>query len=91
MLASIEAGEAELDTCASLLEAMISRWPQLRGSSPEALRETFLQREGCLVRGPDGWRVEVERKILDVLMEDLPWSFSMIFHPWMPELISVTW
>jgi hypothetical protein len=91
LLASIEPDEKELETCDSLLEAMISTWPLMRGSSPAALRETFLQRDGVLIRGPEGWRVEVDRRTLDVLMEDLPWSFSMILHPWMDGLISVTW
>jgi hypothetical protein len=63
----------------------------LHGSSVAALRETFLQREGCIVRIEGGWRVDVERKVLDVLIDGLPWSFSMILHPWMREPISVVW
>jgi hypothetical protein len=43
------------------------------------------------VRVEEGWRLEVERKTLDVLMDDLPWSFSMILHPWMAEPITVAW
>jgi hypothetical protein len=89
--AAIEPTAEEKATCRSLLEAMLANWPMLKDSSVEALQETFLQREGCIVRTDAGWRVDVERKVLDVLIDSIPWSFSMILHPWMKEPISVEW
>ncbi len=89
--ASIEPTDEELATCDSLLKAILANWPMLRDSSVAALRETFLQREGCIVRIEAGWRVDVERKVLDVLVDSIPWGFSMIFHPWMDEPVSVAW
>lgn len=88
---SIDPTELERATCASLLEAMIASWPMLQGSSVEALQETFLQREGRLTRIEVGWKLEVERKTLDVLLDGLPWSYSMILAPWMNEPVSVSW
>ena len=91
VLASVEPAEADLETCDSLLEAIVAQWPVMAGSSTAALQEHFLQREGALVRTDDGWRLDVERKTIDVLRDEIPWGFSMILHPWMPELIKVEW
>ena len=89
--ASIEPTQAERDICRSLLDAIVAAWPMLKGSSVEALQETFLQREGRIVRIEAGWRVDVERKVLDVMVDSVPWGFSMILHPWMEEPVSVEW
>jgi hypothetical protein len=91
VLAAIEPTAVEMETCQSLLEAMLASWPLMNGSSVAALRETFLAREGVAVRQDEGWRVQVERRTLDVLMERLPWSFSIILHPWMTGPITVEW
>ena len=73
------------------LNAMLANWPPLRSSSVEALRETFLQRDGRLTRNDSGWKLEVEHKVIDILIDQLPWGFSTILHPWMPESIAVQW
>jgi hypothetical protein len=90
-LAAIEPSEEEMATCRSLLDAIVAGWPMLKGSSVAALQETFLRRGGRIERIEAGWRVDVERKVLDVLVDNVPWSFSMILHPWMREPISVAW
>jgi hypothetical protein len=86
-----EMTDEEREICDSLLRAIIANWPMLSGSSVAALRETFLQREGRLTRTDQGWKLDVERKVLDVLLESVPWSYSMILHPWMPAPMSVAW
>ncbi|HEY7809681.1 MAG TPA: contractile injection system tape measure protein [Allosphingosinicella sp.] len=91
VLASIEASANDLTICDSLLEAIVAHWPVMAGSSTAALQELFVQREGALVRTEEGWRVDVERKTVDVLRDAIPWGFSMILHPWMPELLKVDW
>ncbi len=55
------------------------------------LRQTFLQREGKLERGADAWKLRVQRKTVDVLVDQVPWSLSVVFHPWMREPVHVTW
>jgi hypothetical protein len=89
--ASVEVEESERATCDSLLASMIQNWPMMRGSSVAALRETFFVREGALTRIDGGWRLDVERRVLDVLLDELPWSFSMVLHPWMAEPLNVSW
>ena len=82
---------SERSTCDSLLAALIDNWPMLKGSSVAALQETFLQRDGRISRTDSGWKLEVERKVLDVLVDAVPWSFAMILHSWMREPLTVTW
>jgi hypothetical protein len=87
----IEPTPPELEVCHALLTSMIANWPILRSTSVEGLQETFLQREGRLQQTPDGWRLVVQRKTLDVLLDRIPWSISTIIHPWMAAPIFVTW
>lgn len=87
----IAASQADLEICNTLLTAVIANWPIVRNTSIDGLRETFICREGRLDRAGDGWRLTVQRKALDVLVDQVPWTFSLVFHRWMPDPISVTW
>ncbi|HST35238.1 MAG TPA: contractile injection system tape measure protein [Allosphingosinicella sp.] len=90
-VAAIKPDEAELAACRALQSAVLVGWTAMGDNSFVALRETFLERYGEIIETPSGWRVRVERKTVDVLLDQLPWSFSMIHHPWMDKPISVEW
>jgi hypothetical protein len=90
--ANIEPTEAEIKLCEALLQAMLANWPPLAdGTSIAGLRETFLQREGRLRRIETGWELSVERKTLDVLLDQTNWGFRTVMNPWMPEVLHVDW
>ena len=74
-----------------LLQAVIDHWGALGSTSPDGLREGFLQREGKLSKEQTGWKLQVEQKALDVLLDRLPWNLSMVKLPWMKELLYVEW
>jgi len=74
-----------------LLGAILAGWPALARTSVAGLRETFLRREGRLEHGPNGWRLTVQRKTVDVLLDELTWTRSLVEHRWMPEPLYVTW
>lgn len=88
---SITASADDLALCDGLLAAAIANWPMIAGSSVDALRETFLQREGRLVQADDKWQLQVQRRSLDVLVDQIPWGFATIFHRWMVKPVIVTW
>lgn len=88
---SVHASPADLELCDGLLHAVIANWPIIRNTSVAGLRETFLQREGRLLHGDEKWDLHVQRKGLDVLVDQIPWSFSTVFHRWMAEPVQVTW
>jgi hypothetical protein len=83
--------EQEREVCERLLKSMIANWKIIENTSIAGLQETFLQREGRLDSTPEGWKLKVQRKTLDVLVDQLPWSLSVIFHNWMSQSLHVTW
>lgn len=88
---AIVATEDELAICNSLLEAVIGNWTMIRNTSPAGLRDTFLQREGRLLHSDERWDLTVQRKTVDVLVDHLPWSFSLVYQRWMAEPLHVSW
>lgn len=83
--------EQEISECETLLSTVIERWEVLKGSSLDALREDFLQRGGHLYRKNDRICLRIEQRSIDVLLDYIPWTLSMIKLPWMKELLYVEW
>lgn len=81
----------DLQTCERLLTTVLSHWGALGGTSVTGLRETFLQREARLEPSAEGWRLRVQRKTLDVLVDQIPWTISIVRHSWMEQAIYVSW
>lgn len=83
----------EKEEAEALLLAVIRNWPILKNTSPEGLRTGFLQRPGLLSwsEGRQAWLLQVERQGMDVLLDQLPWGFSVIKHPWMGQMLMVEW
>lgn len=91
VVAGIVPTPAERETIEGLLEAMIASWSALGRTSVEGLRQSFLMRDGELALGRQGWELSVVRGTFDVLMDRLPWSFSIVRFAWMPAPLHVTW
>ncbi len=81
----------EIKESNQLLKAAIQHWKALGDVSPDSLREGFLRRSGKLVRYTDQWKLIVEQKAIDVLLDSLPWGIGMVKLPWMEEMLSVEW
>jgi hypothetical protein len=74
-----------------LLDAVISQWEKLQNASHGALREGFLQRPGKLSERNQEDLIQVEKSSIDILLNYLPWSLSLIMLPWRRELLRVEW
>jgi hypothetical protein len=74
-----------------LLNAAIGHWKALKKTSPNGLREGFLQREGKLVLDDFQHRLIVEGSSTDVLLSSLPWGYGMIKLPWLAPILIVDW
>lgn len=72
-----------------LLKAAIGYWEKLKSTSPEGLRELFIYREGKL--DTTHYKLTVNRKAQDLLLDSLPWNISMIKLPWLKKPLHVTW
>lgn len=74
-----------------LLKVVIKHWGALGNVSPDSLREGFLHRDGKLTKKGTGWHLQVERKTIDLLLDQLPWGIGMVSTPWMKEILMVDW
>ncbi len=84
--------ETALTEAEHLLETVITYWSVLKHTSPDGLREGFLQRGGKLTLLNQGdWRLQVEQTAIDVLLSRLPWGINVIKLPWMETLLMVEW
>ncbi|HRN55862.1 MAG TPA: contractile injection system tape measure protein, partial [Agriterribacter sp.] len=83
--------EAELNEADSMLQAAIEQWAVLQHTSPDGLREGFLQRRGKFFTRNDKHYLQVERGALDVLLDQLPWNLGIIKLPWMKAILWVEW
>jgi len=82
----------EQETIEGLMRGMIQNWKTIGNTSISGLRETFLRRKGKLQLKEDGmWYLTVEPGVFDMLLDSLPWSFSVIKHSWMERAVHVTW
>lgn len=88
----VELSEDEREECDTLLHVMLQHWGALRNSSADGLRGSFLMRPAKLtLRDHDEWLLQVERNSYDILLDQLPWSISMVKLPWMRKLMWVEW
>jgi hypothetical protein len=86
-LSASEKEEAEL-----LLRAVIQNWKIISRISPDSLRITFLQKEGKLKREGTNWSLFIHRDSgVDIIIDRLPWTISMIKMPWNKETVFVEW
>lgn len=85
-------GEAQVES-GNLLQAAVEHWGALGNSSPDAMREGFLQRAGKLEKRQSGWFLQMERNTLDILLDRLPmgWGIGMVKLPWMEDALRVEW
>lgn len=79
------------EACDELLLEVINHWKSLKNTSPGALQETFLQRNGKLSKVDHGYLLQVEQHGVDVLLNSLPWGIGLIKIPWMEEILHVEW
>ena len=91
IIRGIELMASEQEAVDGMLAGVIANWSVIGNTSVQGLRESFLQRGGRLQLKGGDWYLKVEQKGMDVLLDRLPWSFSLIKHPWMTRAIHVEW
>ncbi|HUG26161.1 contractile injection system tape measure protein [Piscinibacter sp.] len=82
---------AERSAVEGMLQAMIDHWTIIGRTSIAGLRESFLQREGRLELRDDAWRLLVEPRPFDMLLDQLPWGYATLKYAWMERVIHVDW
>ncbi|HEY2495501.1 MAG TPA: contractile injection system tape measure protein [Candidatus Angelobacter sp.] len=84
---------AEEDISQQLLNSVIQTWEKIRNTSIDGLRQSFLVREGQLLRrdSDDSWLLTVSARGYDMLLDSLPWRLSLVRQPWMQTALHVKW
>ncbi len=83
--------EKEKAVSLELLQVVLQQWEKLKNTSIEGLRASFLQRQGALTPMDDAWKLRVEQRGYDILLQTLPWSVGMIKASWMKKILYVEW
>ncbi len=91
IVAGIDLSEHEKTVVEQMLNGVISHWSALGKTSIAGLRQTFLVREGQLSYDEESWHLRIPSSTFDMLLDRLPWSFSMIRLPWMRAPLHVKW
>jgi hypothetical protein len=74
-----------------LINAVISNWSKIAGTSVDSFRGNWLVRDGLLSEYADKWQLTVDKRGYDVLLQTAPFSFSLIKFPWMEKPLYVSW
>ena len=88
----------EVEAGKELIKAVIENWGTIGSTSVKGFQNSFLQREGRLENddptakaGQAGWKLKVEQRTYDMLLDSLPWNINLIKLPWMPKPLHVEW
>ncbi|HTN06765.1 contractile injection system tape measure protein [Agriterribacter sp.] len=87
----MELKKEELLEADNMLRAVIDQWKVLQNTSPDGLREGFLQRKGKYFKRNDKRYLQIESTSIDVLLDQLPWNLGIIKLPWMKDMLWVEW
>lgn len=80
----------ENECCNDLLDSIIYQWKELKNTSRDGFRSSFLQRNGVLTL-TDPPKLFIERTRINILLETLPWAISMQKLPWLETIFTVEW
>lgn len=86
-----ELADEQREACDQLLLAALHHWSALKSQSVQFLRQQFFWRNGKLKNTDDGWRLTIEKRAQDILLDKLPWGVGVIRMPWMKKMLYVTW
>ncbi|MCE7991209.1 MAG: hypothetical protein HEP71_04480 [Roseivirga sp.] len=91
MKTSLDITSEETELIDGLIQAVIQHWSVIRNSSVEGFRGDWLWRKGKLEQKEDVWELNIESSTYDILLDQLPFSYSPIKYSWMEKPIVVNW
>jgi len=81
----------ELKEIDELIQSLIHYWTTLKNTSVDAFKYNFFNRNAIMTMNEHQLHLHIQRESIDVLIETLPWSISIIKHAWMKNIIMVNW
>lgn len=85
----VQLSESEIEECNILLHTIIGYIPNLQHLSIDSFQKEFLQREGVLYLNTN--ELTIQRKSIDVIMDNIPWNIHLIKLPWLKNIIKAEW
>jgi hypothetical protein len=87
----IEVSPAQQELTEGLINAVIQYWSAIGSSSIEGFRGNWLVRDALLSETEENWELVVEKRPYDLLLDRLPFGYSLVSLPWMDKPLYVTW
>lgn len=87
----IEISSKEIELVEQLLRAMAGHWNAIGSTSTEGFRGNWLIRDGLLIEHEEKWELIIEKRAYDLLINQSPFTFSVIKYPWMGKPLYVKW
>lgn len=87
----MELTQKETETANQMLEGVKANWPKMYNTSIPGFQHSFIERTGRIEKQKDKWVVSVDERSYDILLDSLPWSYTMIRFPWLSKHINVLW
>jgi len=84
-------GEHWAELRLSMWDALMNHWTAIKNISLPGLLETFVIREGRLETVEEKRHLQVQRKTIDVVVDQLPWAISVVNYNWMEKPLFNTW
>ncbi|MDB4533909.1 contractile injection system tape measure protein [Vicingaceae bacterium] len=88
---NIKLTDEEKEEAEHFLDTVKNQWKEMKNTSIDIFRDTFLKREGAIYYENEKWFLKVEHKPIDILLTKLPWGLSMIKFSWVKYRILVEW
>jgi hypothetical protein len=89
--AKMELTEKELETVESMLNGVKGNWDKMRNTSIKGFQLNFIERSGHIEQQEDKWHLSVDARSYDILLDSLPWPYSLVRLPWVKKQIHVSW
>ena len=89
--AGIDVSPAEQECIEAMIQAMVAHAKVLGSCSVAAMRQTFFARKADLRLIEDAWQLRVHPGTFDMLLDRLPWGYSIIKFGWMARPVHVEW
>ena len=84
--------KAEKEEARQFIQSILKEWPMMEKASIDSLRHNFLMRDGILEQRDNHWQLVVSKVAYDpFLLQNLPWTISIVKLPWMQTYLKVDW
>lgn len=83
--------KSEQEEIINLLDSMAKNWTVLKSTSGKSMAQGFFIRTGMIREVDQGYQLEIERNSIDLLIDRLPWTFSILKLPWMNQTLFTQW